>query len=441
FPEATVSDTRACEEFAGTLNYMAPEVIREKDSDSRADIFSLGVVFYEVIAGGNPFRAETFLETCDRILHQAPPLLRDFNPKVPAELDRIIGKMLAKDRALRYSSAADLAVDVRALEATLTQTSVGAAKRLPAQKRGQATRWAAISLIAVSLAAAAYTPARQQLRAWLGINPIPRVKQVVVLPLNVEGGDAQTAAFAAGLTETLNAKLTQLTDDPSLQVVPATEIRARHVSTMEDARKEFGANLVLEGSLHKSGQQARVNYILVDPKTRRQMRAESLTLAAMDSFEEEDAVVNGVIRMLELEIRSNQRPALESHGTQVAGAYDYYLQGRGYLQNYDRAENLDNAVQEFERALSLDPKYALAYAGLGDAYWTKYQNTKEVSWIGKSRESCQHASRLDGRLSSAHSCLGTLSAGTGNYQEAVREFEEAAKVEPTDDGAFRGLGD
>jgi eukaryotic-like serine/threonine-protein kinase len=440
-PETSTSSTRTGTEFAGTLNYMAPEVVREKESDSRADIFSLGIVFYEAIAGSNPFRAKSFLETSDRILHQDQLPLRELNPKSPAEFDRIVSKMLAKDPAQRYSTAADLAVDLGALELTLTQSGVRVIRHLPVARRRRAMPWVALIVAAFLVAMAVYTPARQQLKVWLGITPIPRAKQVAVLPFSVVGGDAQTAAFGGGLTETLTAKLTQLTADPSLQVVPATEIRAKHVSTVDDARKEFGANLVLEGSLHKSGQQVRVNYVLVDARTRRQLRAESLTLAAMDSFAAEDAVVNGAIQMLELEIQGRQRKALESHGTQIAGAYDYYLQGRGYLQNYDRVENLDSAVQVFERALALDPGYALAYAGLGDAYWKKYQSNKEPSWIEKSREACQQAIRLDGRLSSAHTCLGTLSAGKGIYQEAAQEFERAVETEPTNDGAFRGLGD
>jgi len=438
-PESTLS-TQTCTEFAGTLNYMAPEAVREKESDSRADIFSLGIVFYEAIAGSNPFRAKSFLETSDRILHHNQIPLCELNPKLPAEFDRIVGKMLAKDPAQRYSAAGDLAVDLRALEHTLTKSGVRVIRQLPVVRRRWAMPWGTLILAAASLVAiAVYTPARQQLKIWLGISPIPRTKQVAVLPLSVADGDAQTAAFGAGLTETLTAKLTQLTGDPSLQVVPATEIRGKHVGTADDARKEFGVNLVLEGSLHKSGQQVRVNYILVDARTRRQLRAESLTFAAMDSFAAEDAVVNGAVRMLELEIQGRQRKALETHGTQVAGAYDYYLQGRGYLQNYDREENLDSAVQVFERALAIDPGYALAYAGLGDAYWKKYRSNKEPSWIEKSRAACQQASRLDSKLSSAHTCLGTLSAGTGNYQEAAREFERAVETEPTNDDAFRGL--
>ena len=438
-PESTLS-TQSCTGFVGTLNYMAPEAVREEKSDSRADIFSLGIVFYEAIAGSNPFRAKSFLETSDRILHHDQVPLCELNPKLPAEFDRIVGKMLAKDPAQRYSAAADLAVDLRALERTLTESGVRVIRQLPVARRRWAMPWGTLILAAASLVAiAVYTPARQQLKIWLGISPIPRTKQVAVLPLSVADGDAQTAAFGAGLTETLTAKLTQLTGDPSFQVVPATEIRGKHVSTVDDARKEFGANLVLEGSLHKSGQQVRVNYILVDARTRRQLRAESLTFAATDSFAAEDAVVNGAIRMLELEIQGRQRKALETHGTQVAGAYDYYLQGRGYLQNYDREENLDSAVQVFERALAIDPGYALAYAGLGDAYWKKYRSNKEPSWIEKSRAACQQASRLDSKLSSAHACLGTLSAGTGNYQEAAREFERAVETEPTNDDAFRGL--
>src|SRR5215471_15087438 len=339
-PEAATLSTRTSTGFAGTLNYMAPEAIREKDPDFRADIFSLGIVFYEAISGSNPFRAKSPLETSDRILHHDQPPLRELNAKTPAELDRIVGKMLAKDPAQRYSTSADLAVDLRALEVILAEPARRVVGQSPLAKHRRAIQWAALIVVAAFLASLAvytYPPARQRLKIWLGISPIPHTKQVAVLPLRVVAGDEQMAVFGAGLTETLTAKLTQLTGDPSFQVVPAAEIHNKHVSTVDEARKEFGVNLVLEGSLHKSGQQVRVNYILVDARTLRQLRAESLTFSAMDSFAAEDAIVNGATHMLELEIHGEQRKALAGHGTQAAGAYDYYLQGRGYLQNYDRA--------------------------------------------------------------------------------------------------------
>jgi tetratricopeptide (TPR) repeat protein len=172
-----------------------------------------------------------------------------------------------------------------------------------------------------------------------------------------------------------------------------------------------------------------------------ELRANSLTLAATDPFGAQDAVVDGTIRMLDLKVQGRERQALESHGTQVARAYDYYLQGRGYLQNYDRVENLESAIQVFNQALALDHGYALAYAGLGDAYWKKYEVSKEPAWIKSSREACQQANRLDSQLSSAHVCLGTLNVGTGNYQDATLEFQRAIESEPTNDGAFHGLAD
>src|SRR5258706_3971553 len=170
--ESTLS-TQTCTEFAGTLNYMAPEAVREEKSDSRADIVSLGIVSYEAIAGSNPFRAKSFLETSDRILHYNQLPLRELNPKSPAEFDRIVGKMLAKDPAQRYSTAADLAVDLHALELTLTTSGARAIRQLPVARRRRAMPWIALTVVAAFLVAMAiYAPARQQLKIWLGIRLI-----------------------------------------------------------------------------------------------------------------------------------------------------------------------------------------------------------------------------------------------------------------------------
>ena len=443
---AAAETTLQTQAISGTFAYMAPEQLMGEELDARTDIHGAGLVLYEMATGQRPFAEVQSGQLIGAIWRRPPAKPRTLNPKLSPELERIIGKCLEKDPEDRYQSAKELAADLSRLGRD--KRPVPTAGRAPIGRQLSSVRvnkkalfWAA-GIAAVFLATAAVlAPLRQQLRTGLGLSPMPRAKQVAVLPFSVVGSDPETAAFSAGLTETLTAKLTQLTGDPSLQVVPATEIRAKHISTVDDARKEFGANLALEGSLHKSGEQIRVNYILVDAQTRRQIRASSLTVAATDPFGAQDAVVDGAIRMLEIKVQGRERQALESHGTQVARAYDYYLQGRGYLQNYDRVENLDSAVQVFERALALDPRYALAYAGLGDAYWKKYESSREPAWIERSREACQQANRLDSRLSSAHACLGSLYAGTGNYQEAAREFERAVENEPTNDAAFHGLAD
>src|ERR1700680_2311708 len=150
---------------------------------------------------------------------------------------------------------------------------------------------------------------------------------------------------ATGLTETLTAKLTQLTVDPTLQVVPAPEIRARGASTIDDVRKEFGATLVVEGNLQRFGDRVRINIAMVDAGTHRQIRAESLTIAASDPFAVQDQVVNAAVGMLQLVVQPGERAALEAQGTEMASAYDFYLQGLGYLQNYDKMENIESAIK------------------------------------------------------------------------------------------------
>jgi tetratricopeptide (TPR) repeat protein/TolB-like protein/predicted Ser/Thr protein kinase len=433
---ATTRHTFESARFAGTLPYMAPEILEEKEGDGRADIFSMGVVFYEALSGKNPFRRAGFLNTCNAILHEELPPLSRQNSDVPEGLEQIVGKMLAKNREDRYATAADLDVDLRLLSRS-AQTQPVRSRRVP--KKVLVLVAGAVLVVALGLLATNRT-IQQHAMGWLEMAHVQaRQKQLAILPFRAVEGGPEAASFTDGLTATLTAKLTQLTDSHSLGVISASEIQAKHVTTGDQAYAEFGVNLVLEGSLSKSGDLLRINYALVDPRTRRQLRAESITLPASDPFAVQDQVVNGAVRMLGLEVPPSEREALDSHGTQVAAAYTLYLQGRGYLQNYDRPENNDSAIQVFKQALRLDPNYALAYAGLGDAYWKKFTDDKDPQWVQSSRESCEKAVNLDPNLAAAHECLGTLYSGTGHYEDAVTEFESALKAEPTNDDAYRGL--
>src|SRR3989449_430132 len=430
---------------AGTPAYMAPEALLEKDTDPRADIFSLGVILYEAVSGRHPFLAGSFMATSDRTLHEVPPPLTRLNPKVPAELERIVAKMLAKNPDERYATAADLLVDLRAVQRTVTYpTPLPARDDSTSGARGWITRnkgkifVAALGLLLV-ISIGLLSQVRQRFH-WFD-KAIAGPKNVAVLPFQAIGGAPENQAFSDGITEALTVKLMQLTATHQLQVAPGREVRARRISSPEEARRELGASLILEGTVYRSGNTVRVNYALVDTSTRRQIRAGTITADASDPFAVQDRVADGVVRMLQLELNPKERRALQVHGTQVAGAYDFYLQGRGYLQNYDRVENLDNAIQVFEGALALDPNYALAYAGLGEAYWKKYESSKEPRWVESSRRDCERALSLNSGLPAAHVCLGTLYKGTGAYQKAVREFERALEAEPTSDDAFRGLAD
>jgi eukaryotic-like serine/threonine-protein kinase len=429
----------------GTLAYMAPEVLLGKETDSRADIFSLGVVFYEALAGNHPFRAGSFVATTSRILHELPAPLRQRNPKASAELERIVAKMLTKDPEGRYATAADLLVDLRAEQRALAypappDATPDVSKESEAVPRWKMPRRRLIAAAGVLLAAGiAWLPIVRRNFHWLA--PVEAgSKNLAVLPFQAIGGGPENQVYSDGMTETLTAKLTQLTASHNLQVTSAAEVRSHHVLNAAQAREELGAGLVLEGTLLRAGNTIRVNYALVNTGTLKQLRAETITADASDPFGLQDKVAAGIVRMLELELKPQERKVLQSHGTQVAGAYDFYLQGRGYLQGYDKPENIDSAISVFQRALSLDPNYALAHAGLGEAYWHKYEAGKESSWVDASRKACDRAVAIDANLAPAHTCLGTLHNGTGQYADAVENFQRAVKAEPTSDAAYRGLG-
>ena len=352
--------------ISGTLPYMAPEQLAGEEVDARTDIHGAGFVLYEMATGQRPFAEVQSGQLIGALMRKAPIPPTTLNPKVSTELERIIGKCVEKDPENRYQSAKELAIDLRHLQlSTQSPTALPpyTVRRPALSAKGKRLALVASLLLLLLVGLGLWHFLHDSSNSASISASLPRDKQLAVLPFTVSDGDPAKVAFGAGLTETLAAKLTQLTRDPLLQVVPAPEVLRNHVDSVDAARKEFGVNLVLEGSLHTSGRQMRINFILVEARTRRQLRANSLTVADDDAFHVEDAVVSAAFEMLGMDTRLAERAEQEPHRTQVAGAYDYYLQGVGYLQNYDRRENVDNAIQVFQRSLGLDKNYALAHAG------------------------------------------------------------------------------
>ena len=437
-PEASTISFSGVQMAGGTTGYTAPEVLCEQIADERADIFSLGVVFYELLTGMHPFHAETAVGTAARILQHEPVSVRRLNIQVPLELDRIISRMLAKDRRLRYANASELVAELRQLRDEASRTARFGRYLLKSAgwKRGMAVVAALALLVALAIPAG-----RSAIKDWLFPLPIPETKHLAVLPFTVVDGDDSQKAFSYGLAETLSAKLSQLSEDHSIYVVAPSEIRAQHVETAEQALRAFGANLVLEGNLRQSGNVVRITYALVNSKDRQQLRAATIAEDALDPFAVEDRVSASVLKSLELELRANEQAKFRARGTLQPDAYDFYLQARGYLQDYHKPENLQNAIFVFQRALERDPNYASAYAGLGEAYWQRFLASHDQNWVDQALASCQKAAALAPESAEAEGCLGVVYNGTGQYELARLQFQKAIGNEPTDDGAYRGLAD
>ncbi|MGH9493460.1 MAG: protein kinase domain-containing protein, partial [Candidatus Sulfotelmatobacter sp.] len=355
---------------AGTLPYMAPEQVSSQPLDARTDIYSAGAVLYEMATGKRPFREDTNLQLADSILHKPLTPPSRWNDRISPQLEDVILKCLEKEPDDRYATAADLLVDLRALQRPRSGSHESSARyAVRPRKRSRKPLIAGLSLVLCAAVLAAIPSVRQRVKRWMNIDPVPSEKLVAVLPFTVVGGDAQAIPFSEGLTETLTAKLTQLTLDPKLQVVPAPEIRDKGAKALDDVRREFGVTMVLQGNLYWFQDNLRINMVLIDTRTRRQVRAESLVVPAADPFAVQDRIVMAAVGMLDLDVPAEELKELASRNTQSAKAYDLYLQGLGYLQNYDKKENIQNAIHAFENALALDANFAAAYAGRGDADW------------------------------------------------------------------------
>ena len=422
----------------GTPAYMSPEVLLEKPVDGRADIFSLGIVMYEALAGQHPFAASSYIATTHRILHEKPRSVRAFSPKVPEELDRVVKRALCKDPGDRYANARNLLDDLRDIQSGTNHSKLIAL--LNRQRRKPRRLAAPLAVISIFVLLTVVVLNRNRILQWLGpSSATPQQIHLAILPFTPSGNDPSSRAFAEGLTEALSVRLTQLTASFPLQIVPPREISTGSIRSAEQARKTFGVNLVLEGNLREADNLVRISFSLVDAAKLTQLRSDTITIGAGKPFDAEDRVLESIVGLLGLELNTGERTALLVHGTQQPAAYDYYLRGRGYLQEYHRPENLESAILVFNHALETDPNYALAHAGLGEAYLHQYERNRDSKWIDKALESCQRAVSLAPDQTSTHVCLGNVENKTGQYDRAVQELQRATQLDATNDDAFRGL--
>jgi serine/threonine-protein kinase len=443
--EATQSFVSMTASLSGTPGYMAPEVLQQRPYDGRADLFSLGLVFYEMLGGDHPFTTDSFAGTLARVLHREPPSLVEVNRTVPPPLAGIVEHLLEKDPDQRYLSAQDVLVDLKAVRKGENPTFAGLPSKVRGTGRFSPHRKILIGVAAILLFIAPFviyksrTHPNSILPASSTRSGLPEIKNLAILPIEMHEGDLEFAAFGNGLVETLTAKLNQLSENHSLQVVPASEIQSKHVTTLDQARQEFGVNLGLRVGLEQSGEMVRANFTLIDVRTGRALTARSFDAPISDPFAIEDQVANGAAAALGVDLRPEERRELISHGTAVPEAYNYYLQAHGYLEDPFKPENVRSAITLFTQALKLDPNYGVARAGLGTAYWWKYYSTKDQQAVGLSGKECTKAVESGMAGAEGHICLGVVENGTGKYDQAVAEFQKAVELEPTNDQAYAGL--
>src|SRR5713226_3507031 len=350
----------------GTVAYMSPEQVRGEELDARTDLFSFGVVLYEMVTGVRPFRGDTSGLLTEAILNRVPVAPVRLNPDVPPKLEEIIHKALEKDRKHRFQNASDIRTDLQRLKRDTESGLVAAVTSRPPQRRGR------IALLVAGLALALLAGAvilknvgglRDRL---LGGDRLPRIESLAVLPLENLSHDPEQEYFADGMIEAL---ITDLSKIGALRVISRTSVMHYKGTkkTVPEIARELNVDGVIEGSVQRSGERVRITAQLIHAPTDTHLWAESYERELQDILALEDDVARSIAREIKVKLTPQAQARLTGAHAVNVEAHDDYLKGR-FFWNQRTPEGLKKAIQYFRQALERDPKYAAAYAGIADSY-------------------------------------------------------------------------
>ncbi len=407
----------------GTAAYMSPEQALGKEVDARTDLFSLGVVLYEMATGVLPFRGDTSAALTDEILHKAPVRPARLNPDLPADLELILDKLLEKDRAMRYQSVTELRADLRRLMRNSERSRVSG-ENLAAGRPHLARRRAILAVLVVALLALVTG-------LWLFLGRRQAIDSVAVLPFVNLSGDSNTDYFSDGISESLINSLSQL---PQLRVMSWSSVsryRGRGVDPQKVAG-ELHVSAILTGQVAQRGDALSISAELVDARDGSNVWGHQYKYRLTDIIQAQEDISRQILTKLRLKLSGEKQEQLNKRPTENTEAFDLYLKGRFYW-NEATEESFRKAINYFSQAIDRDPNYALAYAGLADSYIQLSMDfsmpAKEV--MPKAMAYAMRALKIDDTLAEAHVSLGTYYlVYDWDWLAAEREFKRALELNP-----------
>ena len=410
----------------GTPGYTAPEQLLGKTVDNRSDLYSLGMLLFELCTGRRPFEASEPLRTALASLTELTPLAAEVEPTVPADLSAIIGRAMAKEPALRYQSVESMRSDLRNVaivhneRPTRSISSVGRHSR-PPWGPGIAAKWfphrrafvgVAAGVLLATLAWLVSRPGPENRRAGPGATAVP---VVAVLPFANLGSNPSDDPLGVGIADML---ISALDGTPAVSVVSGSATLGHQVSEPDPrmVTRSLGATFVIHGSFEHVTDRLRLTAKLVGADA-------SLAWAGnyedrLDKvFDVQRRLVEDVYTGLGISLAPADHRRFARAPTQSVEAFSTYVQGRTLLERQDRPrDDITRAIGLFERAIADDTDFALAHAGLGDAYWAQFQETKEPDWAVSATDSVLQALALDPDLPQARLSLATIYQGTGRIE-------------------------
>ena len=427
----------------GTARYMSPEQTRGQTVDARSDIWSLGVVIYEMLAGSPPFHGETPSDCIASILTTEAPPLSGVLPEVPLNLESIVQKALCKNRDERYHTIDEMLADLRNLKGELeaegssTQTKARAESIVSKIKRHKQGVLLAVAAAILASAAVVYS------FFFVAPTPSPDEKSIAVLPFENLSSDKENAYFATAIQDEI---LTRLSKIAALKVISRTSTQqygVRPGNLPEIARQLAVAN-ILEGSVQKAGDQVRINTQLIRAATDEHLWAESYDRKLENIFGVEAEVATAVAEALKTKLTGAEQKALGQRPTNNPEAYDAYLGGlaNSLRPGYSRAEN-DDAINFFREAVRLDPKFAVAWAWLAHESALGYFNQIGADFHALGEEAKRAADQaITLQPDLAESCLAqgySYYYGQRDFDSAIAWFEKARSLSPKNSQVLEAL--
>jgi len=387
----------------GTVAYMSPEQARGETLDLRSDLFSLGVVLYEMATGVLPFAGSTSALIFDGILHgEVAPATR-LNSRLPFAMENIFAKALEKDTELRYQTAAELRADLKRLK-----------RDMDANRRAEKSD-------SSSSHASAAAPAR---------------KSVAVLYFENQGGGKEDEYFRDGMTEDIITELSKITQ---LQIFPRSEMLAfrDRPTNAGQVGQQLSATFVLEGTIRRSGDRLRITAQLVEGSTRHSVWAERYDRQLEDVFAIQDEIARSIAQALRITLTPQEEKIIGQKPTENTQAYDFYLRGRSYT----RRENMDYALQMFEQAIQLDRNFALAYAGIAHLCGLIYElREQSPDWLARGLAACDRAMALAPDLPEVMVARARLFYAQKKFDETELMARRAIERKRDCDGSWNILG-
>jgi len=420
--------------ISGTPRYMSPEQVQGKVVDQRTDIYSLGLVLYEMATGVVPFNDDSALQTMMQRVTETPKSPKLLNPALSDKLTNVILRCLERDRARRYQSAAELLTELPSQTLETEPKNSGPKTRRPDTRRWiAAVAMAFTAILATVLIFFSTRPHKSTL-------PAPaNGKYVAVLPFRPIGRDPNLKYDAEGITEALSSRLSSAN---GVHPISPTALEKVDLSQpVESIAGRVGANLIVRGTIQGEGDRVQVIAEIYNVQLRERLWSQSFTGTRQNRFAIEDEVGTELVRRLSggsPAVAAPSAPAVPA--TQNADAYDLYLKGRGILKDRRDEKGAAAALDLFSQASTKDPSFALAWTGVADASLEMYRYKRDGFWAEKALAAAREAKTRNDKLPEVHFALGSVYTQMGKTADAVSEIRRALQLEPKSDDGYVRLG-